>query len=157
MLSQLTAHQAFTVPAYGFARGNVPGWSSWPPAMARHTAGKHFRAPVRRALARRLADTTWNQPGTGQPGAGIWSVWRMAALIKRVARAWARHAPREHAAMLDGAALSVQVLADQGHETYVAIRIIGSVPEGSSRPSSASYPAPSSTGGCPTTPCQSEP
>ncbi len=30
--------------------------------------------------------------------------------------------------MLDGAALSVQVLADQGHETYVAIRIIGSVP-----------------------------
>jgi hypothetical protein len=35
---------------------------------------------------------------------------------------------REHAAILDGAALGVQVLADQGHETYVAIRIIGSVP-----------------------------
>ena len=34
---------------------------------------------------------------------------------------------REHAAMLDGAALGVQVLVDQGHETYVAIRIIGSV------------------------------
>ena len=34
----------------------------------------------------------------------------------------------EHAAMLDGAALGVQVLAEQGHETYVAIRIIGSVP-----------------------------
>ncbi len=34
----------------------------------------------------------------------------------------------EHTVMLDGAALSVQVLADQGHETYVAIRIIGSVP-----------------------------
>jgi hypothetical protein len=34
----------------------------------------------------------------------------------------------EHAAMLDGAALGIQVLADQGHETYVAIRIIGSVP-----------------------------
>jgi hypothetical protein len=30
---------------------------------------------------------------------------------------------REHAAMLDGAALGLQVLADQGHETYVAIRI----------------------------------
>jgi hypothetical protein len=30
--------------------------------------------------------------------------------------------------MLDGAALGIQVLADQGHETYVAIRIIGSVP-----------------------------
>lgn len=35
---------------------------------------------------------------------------------------------REHAAMLDGAALGIQVLAHQGHETYVAIRIIGSVP-----------------------------
>ena len=34
---------------------------------------------------------------------------------------------REPAAMLDGAALGIQVLADQGHETYVAIRIIGSV------------------------------
>lgn len=31
--------------------------------------------------------------------------------------------------MLDGAALGIQVLADQGHDTYVAIRIIGSVPE----------------------------
>jgi hypothetical protein len=35
----------------------------------------------------------------------------------------------EHAVMLDGAALGIQVLADQGHETYVAIRIIGSVPK----------------------------
>ncbi|WP_239381371.1 MULTISPECIES: hypothetical protein [unclassified Frankia] len=35
---------------------------------------------------------------------------------------------QEHAVMLDGAALGIQVLADQGHETYVAIRIIGSVP-----------------------------
>jgi len=30
--------------------------------------------------------------------------------------------------MIDGGALGVQVLAEQGHETYVAIRIIGSVP-----------------------------
>jgi hypothetical protein len=30
--------------------------------------------------------------------------------------------------MLDGAALGIQILADEGHETYVAIRIIGSVP-----------------------------
>lgn len=36
----------------------------------------------------------------------------------------------EHAAMLDGAALGIQVLANEGHETYVAIRIIGSVPRG---------------------------
>ena len=35
---------------------------------------------------------------------------------------------REHAAMLDGAALGIQVLADQGYSTYVAVRIIGSVP-----------------------------
>jgi len=34
----------------------------------------------------------------------------------------------EHAVMLDGVALGIHVLADQGHETYVAIRIIGSVP-----------------------------
>jgi hypothetical protein len=34
---------------------------------------------------------------------------------------------REHAAMLDGAALGIQVLAGQGHSTYVA-RITGSVP-----------------------------
>ncbi|MFZ0187081.1 MAG: hypothetical protein WAL72_09065, partial [Streptosporangiaceae bacterium] len=34
----------------------------------------------------------------------------------------------EHASMLDGAALGIQILADQGHETYVAIRIIGSAP-----------------------------
>jgi len=31
--------------------------------------------------------------------------------------------------MLDGAALGIHVLADQGHETYLAIRIIGSVPK----------------------------
>jgi len=30
---------------------------------------------------------------------------------------------REHASMLDGAALGVHVLADQGHETYVAIEV----------------------------------
>jgi hypothetical protein len=30
--------------------------------------------------------------------------------------------------LLDGAALGIQVLASQGHETYVAIRIIGSSP-----------------------------
>ncbi|MBL7492549.1 hypothetical protein I6A60_02235 [Frankia sp. AgB1.9] len=35
---------------------------------------------------------------------------------------------QEHAVMLDGAALGMQILADQGHETYVAIRIVGSVP-----------------------------
>lgn len=35
---------------------------------------------------------------------------------------------REHAAMLDGSALGIQVLAEEGYSTYVAVRIIGSVP-----------------------------
>ncbi|HEY1454902.1 MAG TPA: hypothetical protein VGG31_00280 [Candidatus Dormibacteraeota bacterium] len=34
----------------------------------------------------------------------------------------------EHAAMLDGAALGIQILAEEGYSTYVAVRIIGSVP-----------------------------
>jgi hypothetical protein len=36
---------------------------------------------------------------------------------------------REHAALLDGLALGIQVLTQSDHETYVAIRIIGSAPE----------------------------
>jgi len=36
---------------------------------------------------------------------------------------------REHAANLSTFTLGVQVRADHGHETYVAIRITGSVPE----------------------------
>jgi hypothetical protein len=35
---------------------------------------------------------------------------------------------REHASMLDGAALGIQVQAEEGYSTYVAVRIIGSVP-----------------------------
>ena len=35
---------------------------------------------------------------------------------------------REHAAMLDGAALGIQILAEEGYSTYVAVRIIGAVP-----------------------------
>lgn len=34
----------------------------------------------------------------------------------------------EHAVILDGAAVGVHVLAHRGHETYAAIRIIGSIP-----------------------------
>ncbi|WP_239332368.1 hypothetical protein [Frankia sp. CiP3] len=62
---------------------------------------------------------------------------------------------QEHAVMLDGAALGIQVLADQGHETYVAIRIIGSYRGGSSRRSSVSYPGARPTHGCRTTRCRS--
>jgi hypothetical protein len=63
--------------------------------------------------------------------------WRAeaAALTERRLRTTVRNLVRqslldghEHAVMLEGAALGIQVLADQGHETYVAIRIIGSVP-----------------------------
>jgi hypothetical protein len=35
---------------------------------------------------------------------------------------------REHTATVGGAVLGIQVRANQGHETYVAVRIIGSVP-----------------------------
>jgi hypothetical protein len=52
---------------------------------------------------------------------------RLGVIVHRLVRASLLDG-REHAAMLDGAALGIQVLADQGHETYVAIRIIGSVP-----------------------------
>jgi hypothetical protein len=63
---------------------------------------------------------------------------------------------REHAAMLDGAALGIHVLADQGHETYAAIRIIGSVPRRLVATILSLIPAASSTPGCPTTPCPNE-
>lgn len=36
---------------------------------------------------------------------------------------------REHSTIFGGAALGIQIRANQGHETYVAVRIIGSVPE----------------------------
>lgn len=36
---------------------------------------------------------------------------------------------REHTTTVGGAVLGVQIRANQGHETYVAVRIIGSVPE----------------------------
>ncbi len=64
---------------------------------------------------------------------------------------------REHAAMLDGSALGIQVLADQGHLTYVAVRIIGSVPRRLVATILSLIPAASSTHGCPTTPCPNAP
>jgi hypothetical protein len=36
---------------------------------------------------------------------------------------------REHTATLGGAAVGIQVRATHGHETYVAVRIVGSVPD----------------------------
>lgn len=36
---------------------------------------------------------------------------------------------REHTASVGGARLGIQVRADHGHETYVAVRIVGSVPD----------------------------
>lgn len=35
----------------------------------------------------------------------------------------------EHAAIVGGARLGIQIRAEDGHETYVAVRIIGSVPD----------------------------
>jgi hypothetical protein len=42
---------------------------------------------------------------------------------------------REHASMLDGAALGIQVLAEEGYSAHVAVRIIGSVPRRRARTS----------------------
>jgi hypothetical protein len=36
---------------------------------------------------------------------------------------------REYAAAVGGAAIGIQVRAEHGHETYVAVRIVGSVPD----------------------------
>lgn len=63
----------------------------------------------------------------------------------------------EYAAMLDGSVLGIQVLADQGHETYVAIRIIGSVPRRLVATILSLIPAASSRRGCLITPCQNGP
>ncbi|RAY11051.1 hypothetical protein DPM19_32635 [Actinomadura craniellae] len=60
------------------------------------------------------------------------SAARAERRLALVVRELTRHSllnGHEHATMLDGAALGIHVLADQGHETYVAIRIIGSVPK----------------------------
>ncbi len=53
---------------------------------------------------------------------------------------------REHAALLDGLALGIQVRTRSEHETYVAIRIIGSVPGNLTALILSSVPACSPTG-----------
>ena len=53
---------------------------------------------------------------------------RLAAIIRDLTRA-ALLDGHEHTATVGGAKLGVQVRADHGHETYVAVRIIGSVPD----------------------------
>lgn len=63
----------------------------------------------------------------------------------------------EHAAMLDGSALGIQVLADQGTRPTSRCASSAQSPAAWSRPSSASSPAASSTLGCPTTPCPNAP
>jgi len=82
-----------------------------------------------------LTSTTYT--GNLLPGREDELRWRAEAAVRverqlrDIVHGLVRHSlldGHEHASMLDGAALGVQVLADQGHETYVAIRIIGSVP-----------------------------
>lgn len=58
--------------------------------------------------------------------AGVRFVRHLEALIPDLVRDSLRDG-REHAAELDTFTLGVQVRADRGHETYVAIRITGSV------------------------------
>lgn len=59
--------------------------------------------------------------------AGIRLVRRLERLIPGLVRGSLRDG-REHAADVDTFTVGVQVRADHGHETYVAIRITGSVP-----------------------------
>jgi hypothetical protein len=52
----------------------------------------------------------------------------LAAAVRDLSRASLLDG-KEHIATLGGAVLGIQVRASQGHETYVAVRIIGSVPD----------------------------
>lgn len=60
--------------------------------------------------------------------AAVRFVRRLEGLIPALARDSLRDG-REHAADLDTFSIGVQVRADHGHETYVALRITGSIPE----------------------------
>jgi hypothetical protein len=60
--------------------------------------------------------------------AGVRFVRHLETLIPRLVRASLCDG-KEHAADLDGFGLGVQVRADEGYETYVAVRITGSVPD----------------------------
>ncbi|GIG89451.1 hypothetical protein [Plantactinospora endophytica] len=60
--------------------------------------------------------------------AGLRFIRTLEALIPDLVRA-SLHDGHEHTADLETFVLGVQVRADAGHETYVAIRITGSVPE----------------------------
>jgi hypothetical protein len=53
---------------------------------------------------------------------------RLAAAVHESCRASLLDG-REHTATVEGAIIGVQIRANLGHETYVAVRIIGSVPE----------------------------
>ncbi|HCT76061.1 MAG TPA: hypothetical protein DGG94_08445 [Micromonosporaceae bacterium] len=59
--------------------------------------------------------------------AGVRFVRRLEALIPDLVRR-SLHDGHEHVTDLDAFVLGIQVRADHGHETYVAIRIVGSVP-----------------------------
>ena len=99
-------------------------------------SGKAARARYNADQSAPLTSTTYT--GYLMPGREDELRWRAEAAtrterrLRTIVRDLVRQSlldGREHAAMLEGAALGVQVLADRGHETYVAIRIIGSVPQ----------------------------
>lgn len=52
----------------------------------------------------------------------------LAACVRTLARASLLDGD-EHAATIGGAKIGIQVRAEEGHETYVAVRIVGSVPD----------------------------
>ena len=97
--------------------------------------GKAARARYNAEHTPPLSSTT--HTGDLLPGREDELRWRAEGAARTERRLWAvvhglvRQSlldGREHAEMLDGAALGIHILADEGHETYVAIRIIGSVP-----------------------------
>jgi hypothetical protein len=61
--------------------------------------------------------------------AGIRFRHRLAAAILELCRCSLLDG-HEHSQTVGGAIIGIQIFADQGHETYVAVRIIGSVSDG---------------------------
>jgi hypothetical protein len=95
-------------------------------ARARHNATHPSPLATRASTAHLL-------PGTAdrdryQAEAGIRLVGRLRSTVHDLVRASLRDG-REHRARLDTFTLGIQVRADDGHDTYAAIRISGSVPD----------------------------
>ena len=99
----------------------------WQPAAKRHERGTTLSTPRPLTSMTYVADLLPGRDLRWRAETAVRTERRFKAVVHDLVRQSLLDG-HEHAAMLDGAALGVQVLAEQGHETYVAIRIIGSVP-----------------------------